>query len=35
MLDYFGLEGEFTEEERLIRDEARKFVDEQVRPDIA
>jgi len=35
MLDYFDLEGEFTEEERLIRDEARKFVDEQVRPDIA
>jgi glutaryl-CoA dehydrogenase len=34
MLDYFDLEGEFTEEERLIRDEARKFVDEQVRPDI-
>jgi glutaryl-CoA dehydrogenase len=35
MLDYFDLESKLTQEERLIRDEARKFVDETVRPDIA
>jgi glutaryl-CoA dehydrogenase len=35
MLDYFDLESKLTQEERLIRDEARKFVDERVRPDIA
>ena len=35
MLDYFDLESTLTQEERLIRDEARKFVDENVRPDIA
>ncbi|WP_418282450.1 acyl-CoA dehydrogenase family protein [Halorubrum sp. DTA98] len=34
MLDYVGLEGDLDEEERLIRDTARRFVDEQVRPDI-
>jgi glutaryl-CoA dehydrogenase len=35
MLDYFDLESTLTQEERLIRDEARKFVDENVRQDIA
>jgi glutaryl-CoA dehydrogenase len=35
MLDYFDLESKLSQEERLIRDEARKFVDETVRPDIA
>jgi alkylation response protein AidB-like acyl-CoA dehydrogenase len=34
MLDYVGLESDLGEEERLIRDTARRFVDEQVRPDI-
>jgi alkylation response protein AidB-like acyl-CoA dehydrogenase len=34
MLDYFDLEGDLDEEERMIRDTAREFVDEQVRPDI-
>ncbi|MWV65549.1 acyl-CoA dehydrogenase [Halorubrum sp. JWXQ-INN 858] len=34
MLDYVGLEGDLDEEERLIRDTARRFVDEKVRPDI-
>jgi len=35
MLDYFDLESKLSQEERLIRDEARKFVDERVRDDIA
>ncbi|SNR24201.1 acyl-CoA dehydrogenase family protein [Halorubrum vacuolatum] len=35
MLDYVGLEADLDSEERLIRDTARRFVDEQVRPDIA
>jgi glutaryl-CoA dehydrogenase len=35
MLDYVDLEADLDEEERLIRDTAREFVDEQVRPDIA
>ncbi len=35
MLDYFDLESKLSQEERLIRDEARRFVDERVRPDIA
>jgi alkylation response protein AidB-like acyl-CoA dehydrogenase len=35
MLDYVDLEADLGEEERLIRDTARRFVDEQVRPDIA
>ncbi|MFC7044196.1 acyl-CoA dehydrogenase family protein [Halobacteriaceae archaeon GCM10025711] len=35
MLDYVALEEEFTQEERMIRDTARQFVDEQVRPDLA
>jgi len=34
MLDYVGLESDLGEEERLIRDTAREFVDERVRPDI-
>jgi len=34
MLDYVGLEADLGEEERLIRDAAREFVDERVRPDI-
>ena len=34
MLDYLSLEEDITDEERLIRDTAREFVDEQVRPDI-
>ena len=34
MLDYVGLEADLDEEARLIRDTARRFVDEQVRPDI-
>jgi len=35
MLDYFDLEADLSAEERLIRDTAREFVDEQVRPDVA
>jgi glutaryl-CoA dehydrogenase len=35
MLDYVDLEADLGEEERMIRDTARRFVDEQVRPDIA
>jgi acyl-CoA dehydrogenase/glutaryl-CoA dehydrogenase len=34
MLDYFDLEADLDEEERMIRDTAREFVEEQVRPDI-
>jgi acyl-CoA dehydrogenase/glutaryl-CoA dehydrogenase len=33
-LDYVGLEADLDAEERLIRDTAREFVDEEVRPDI-
>ncbi|WP_435146572.1 acyl-CoA dehydrogenase family protein [Halobaculum sp. P14] len=35
MLDYVGLEEDLSAEEKLIRDTAREFVDEEVRPDIA
>jgi len=35
MLDYVDLEADLDEEERLIRDTARRFVDERVRPDVA
>ena len=35
MLDYVGLEADLGEEERLIRDTARDFVEDKVRPDIA
>jgi glutaryl-CoA dehydrogenase len=34
-LDYYGMEEELTEEERLVRDNVRKFVDERILPDIA
>ena len=34
MLDYVDLEADLGEEARLIRDTARRFVDERVRPDI-
>jgi alkylation response protein AidB-like acyl-CoA dehydrogenase len=35
MLDYVGLEADLDEEERLIRDTARDFVEDTIRPDIA
>ncbi|PSQ20885.1 acyl-CoA dehydrogenase [Halobacteriales archaeon QS_8_65_32] len=35
MLDYLGLEADLGTEERMIRDTAREFVSEQVKPDIA
>ncbi len=35
MLDYVDLEADLDEEERLVRDTARRFVAEQVAPDIA
>ncbi|MFB6271183.1 MAG: acyl-CoA dehydrogenase family protein, partial [Halobacterium sp.] len=35
MLDYVALEADLSSEEQLIRDTAREFVDENVRPDIA
>jgi glutaryl-CoA dehydrogenase len=35
MLDYVGLEADLSEEEKLIRDTAREFVEEEVQPDIA
>ncbi|PSQ43544.1 acyl-CoA dehydrogenase [Halobacteriales archaeon SW_7_68_16] len=34
MLDYLDLDGDLSETERLVRDTAREFVDERVRPDI-
>ncbi|MFD1562539.1 acyl-CoA dehydrogenase family protein [Haloarchaeobius amylolyticus] len=34
MLDYFGVEADLSEEEKMIQESAREFVDEQVRPDI-
>ncbi|MFB6148348.1 MAG: acyl-CoA dehydrogenase family protein, partial [Halobacteriales archaeon] len=34
MLDYVDLEADLNEEERMIRDTARQFVEEQVKPDI-
>jgi alkylation response protein AidB-like acyl-CoA dehydrogenase len=34
MLDYVGLESDLDDEERLIRDTAREFVEDRVRPDI-
>jgi glutaryl-CoA dehydrogenase len=33
MLDYVGLEGDLNEEERMVRDTAREFVEEQFKPD--
>lgn len=35
MLDYVDLEADLDEEERMVRDTAREFVDDHVRPDIA
>ena len=35
MLDYFDLEADLSAEERLIRDTAREFVEERVRPEVA
>ncbi|WP_255198178.1 acyl-CoA dehydrogenase family protein [Halorarius litoreus] len=34
MLDYVGLEADITSEEKMVRDTAREFVDDKVRPDI-
>jgi alkylation response protein AidB-like acyl-CoA dehydrogenase len=34
MLDYVDLEADLDEEERMIRDTARRFVEEKVKPDI-
>jgi len=34
MLDYVSLEADLDEEERLIRDTAREFVEENVKPDV-
>ncbi|WP_455447917.1 acyl-CoA dehydrogenase family protein [Natrinema thermotolerans] len=34
MFDFLDLESELTDEERLIRDTAREFVDDRVRPDV-
>ncbi|MWG34406.1 acyl-CoA dehydrogenase family protein [Halomarina oriensis] len=34
MLDYVGLESDLDAEERMIRDTAREFVDDEVRPDV-
>ncbi|MFB6122108.1 MAG: acyl-CoA dehydrogenase family protein [Haloferacaceae archaeon] len=35
MLDYVGLESDLGEEERMVRDTARQFVDEEIRDDVA
>ncbi|MFO7926315.1 MAG: acyl-CoA dehydrogenase family protein [Halobacteriota archaeon] len=34
MLDYFDLGSDLTEEERMVRDTARRFVEEKVKPDV-
>jgi glutaryl-CoA dehydrogenase len=34
MLDYYSLESDLSEEERMIQESAREFVDENVQPDI-
>jgi len=34
MLDYVDLEADLSEEERMVRDTARRFVDSEVRPDV-
>jgi len=34
MLDYFDLESKLSEEERMVRDTARDFVEDRVKPDI-
>jgi glutaryl-CoA dehydrogenase len=35
MLDYMNLDGTLSEEDRLVRDSAREFVESEIRPDIA
>src|SRR5262245_297485 len=35
MLDFYELDEELTDEERLVRDTVRQFVDKEVLPDIA
>lgn len=34
MLDYYGVKADLSEEERMIQESAREFVDEKVRPNI-
>ncbi|WP_424000438.1 acyl-CoA dehydrogenase family protein [Haloarcula salina] len=34
MMDYLGLEADLGEEERMVRDTAREFVESEVRPDV-
>ena len=34
MLDYLGLGDDLTEEEQMVRDTAREFIDEEIRPEI-
>jgi len=34
MLDYLGLSDDLTEEERMVRDTAREFLDAEIRPDV-
>ncbi|MFB6305112.1 MAG: acyl-CoA dehydrogenase family protein, partial [Haloferacaceae archaeon] len=34
MLDFVDLEADLSREERMIRDTAREFVEEEVKPDI-
>ncbi|WP_435335918.1 acyl-CoA dehydrogenase family protein [Haloarchaeobius sp. TZWWS8] len=34
MLDYVALESELSQEERMVRDTAREFVEEKVKPDV-
>jgi glutaryl-CoA dehydrogenase len=34
MLDYVGLEAELSDEERMVRDTAREFVEAEIKPDI-
>ena len=35
MLDYVDLEADLTAEERMVRDTAREFVEEQFKPVVA
>ncbi|MFB6223605.1 MAG: acyl-CoA dehydrogenase family protein [Haloarcula sp.] len=34
MIDYLGLEDDLSEEERMVRDTAREFVDTEIKPDV-
>jgi acyl-CoA dehydrogenase/glutaryl-CoA dehydrogenase len=34
MIDYLGLEGDLGEEEQMVRDTAREFVEKEVKPDV-